>query len=51
MTFGFRDVLSWLVAISVVVALLRVVLVALNGEMLHFKGELAALVEALVLHA
>ena len=51
MTSGFRAVLSWLVATSVVVALLRVALVVRNGEMLRFRDVLAAPVEALVLHA
>ena len=51
MTSDCRVVLSWLAAASAVVALLRVALVVLNGEMLHFQGELVVLVEALVLHA
>ena len=51
MTSDCRVVLSWLAAASAVVALLRVALVVLYGEMLHFQGELVAPVEALVLHA
>ena len=50
MTSDCRAVLSWLVAISVVAALLRVAPVMLNGVMLHFRDALVAPVEVLVPH-